>query len=82
MKDVKMNSFGGAKESYEYWAFAFKRTVRMKSKKAYNMLVQIEEMTDIVTDEGKLDPDNDFPGIEERSAELYDVLCQHLTNNL
>jgi hypothetical protein len=79
MKNVKVNNFNGATESYEDWAFAFKRTIRIKNKKAYHMIIKIEEMNDIMVDEEDIDPDNDFPGIEERSAELYDVLCQHLT---
>ena len=79
MKNVKINNFNGATESYEDWAFAFKRTIRIKNKKAYHMIIKIEEMNDIMVDEEGLDPDNDFPEIEERSAELYDVLCQHLT---
>ena len=79
MKNVKVNGFGGEKESYEDWAFAFKRIVRMKNKKAYDKLIEVEEMSDVMADEKDIDPNNDFPGIEERSAELYDVLCQHLT---
>jgi hypothetical protein len=79
MKNMKVNIFNGTAESYEDWAFAFKRAIRMRSKKAYNMLIQIEEMNDIIVDENDIDPDKDFPGIEERSAEVYDVLCQHMT---
>ena len=79
MKDVKMHTFGGEKESYEDWAFAFKRAIRMKNKKAYDMLNKIEESSVLMADEKDIDTANDFPGIEERSAELYDVLCQHMT---
>ena len=31
MKNVKINNFNGATESYEDWAFAFKRTIRIKN---------------------------------------------------
>jgi hypothetical protein len=63
IKHMKMNSFNGTAESYEDWAFAFKRAIRMSNKKAYNMLIQCEEMTDIIVDENDVDPDKDFPGI-------------------
>ena len=79
MKNMKVNVFNGTAESYEDWAFAFKRAIRMRSKKAYNMLIHIEETNDIMVDENDIDPDQDLPGIEERSAEVYDVLCQHMT---
>ena len=43
------------------------------------MMVKSEEMNDLIIDENDLDPDSDFPGIDDRSAEVYDILCQHLT---
>jgi hypothetical protein len=79
IKHMKMNSFNGTAESYEDWAFSFKRGIRSRNKKAYEMMIKSEEMTDLIIDENDLDPDTDFPGIDDRSAEVYDILCQHLT---
>ena len=70
-KYVAVDKFGGEQDKWDEWAFAFKRAIRSQNKRVYDALVAAEQSGEDLAEEVDLDP-----VMEQRSGELYDILCQ------
>ena len=73
-KYFRSDVFSGEASKWDDWAFAFKRCVRSQSPETFKEMVDWEAVTDDIDEESELEK-----GMEKRSAELYDVLCQYCT---
>ena len=70
-KYIVVDKFGGEQEKWDDWSFAFKSNIRSQNKKVYDALVAAEKSSEDLTEEIDLDL-----AMEQRSGELYDILCQ------
>ena len=60
------------KNKWDEWSFVFKRGIRSMNTNVYTAMHRVE------TQEAVLNEDIDqHPEMDQRSAELYDILCQH-----
>ena len=74
-KFIRGDAFNGAQERWADWAFSFKRAVRSQSAAVYRQLIGIEVEEDFDENLSVTSGSQD----EQRSGELYDILCQHCT---
>ena len=70
-KYVRCETFAGDQAKWEDWSFAFKRSIRSMSRDAYDAMTEWEKGTEDLDEETELSKE-----LEQRSAELYDILCQ------
>ena len=70
-KHVNVDKFSGEQEKWDEWSFALKRAIRSQNKRVYDALVAAEASVEDLAEEVDLDP-----AMEQRSGELYDILCQ------
>ena len=73
-KHVRIENFSGDQSQWEDWSFAFKRSVRSMSRSTYDSMITWEKSKDEVNEEAELSKE-----LEQRSSELYDILCQFCT---
>ena len=70
-KHFRSETFTGDQTKWDDWSFAFKRCVRSMHKDTFKTMSEWETRDDEVDEETELAQD-----MEQRSAELYDILCQ------
>ena len=73
-KHFRSDAFSGDPSTWDDWSFAFKRCVRSLHKGTYQLMVEWEAKEDEVDEATEITEE-----MEQRSAELYDVLCQFCT---
>ena len=74
-RHAKLEEFTGKKEDWTDWSFSFKKMIKMRSKVAYDRIIEIED--------GDCDEDllMESEELSQYSAELYDILCQVCRGN-
>ena len=71
-KHFRSDTFNGDAGKWEDWSFGFKRGIRSMSRAVYDKMTIWELKTEEISEGAELDLD-----MEQRSAELYDILCQY-----
>ena len=71
-KHFRSDTFNGEQVKWDEWSFIFKRGIRSMSKEVFQKMQETELSPDNIDEQVDLTEE-----MEQRSAELYDILCQY-----